>query len=340
MRRVVVLGGLGLFGRTAAEELRRHGIVVKIASRSAAADLRVDANNIESIRAAINPGDVVIDTAGPFHTRSTALIEAAIDIGFDVIDINDNLGYAESVVALEPRIAAAGIRILSSASTVSAVAAAVVRDSKVAEPRELAAFLAPATRHTANVGTALSLIHTVGQPVRVFRNGRLQTRTGWSERMRFIFPEPVGKICGWLYESADCVYLPRIWPTLRNVVMYVDTNTFGMNSVLRLASRSNLTRNVLQRGARFGTAIARWIGASAGGIGYGIEDATGIVACYAITAKANSYVTAVAPAVLAVKSVMEDRFRGRGLVMPDRHVEPTELFDYLKAVGIAVQKVE
>jgi hypothetical protein len=153
-------------------------------------------------------------------------------------------------------------------------------------------------------------------------------------------PEPVGSICGQLYESADSVYLPKIWPTLQNVIMYVDTNTFGMNTILRLASRSSVARGILRRGVRLGTALARWIGASAGGVGYGIEDATGIVACYAITATENSFLTAVAPAVLAAKSMVEDTFRERGLIMPDRYVEPTELFAYLKAAGIAVQKMD
>jgi hypothetical protein len=336
VRRVVVLGGLGLFGRTAAEELRGHGIAVKTASRSAAADIRVDANNIESIRATIRSDDVVLDAAGPFHLRSTALIRAAIEIGFDVIDINDNLGYAESVVAMEPRIAAAGIRVLSSASTVSAVAAAVLRHSQVAEPRYLAAYLAPASRHTANVGTALSLINSVGQPVRVFRDGRLQTRIGWSERSLFLMPKPVGWICGRLYESADSLYLPRIWPTLGYVDMYVDTNTRGMNSLLRLAAHSNLVRNLMQRGVRLGTALAKLFGARAGGVAYAIGDAAANVECYAVIAKENSFLTAVAPAVLAARAIAEERFFERGLVAPDRQVEPAELIAYLKRAGITL----
>ena len=79
MRRVIVLGGLGLFGRTAAEELRQLGVPVKTASRRAGADLQVDANDATSIRQSIQAGDVIVDAAGPFRDRSTALIEAAIE---------------------------------------------------------------------------------------------------------------------------------------------------------------------------------------------------------------------------------------------------------------------
>ena len=236
VRRVIVLGGLGLFGRTAAAQLRQLGVAVQTASRSAAADLQVDANDPASIRASLRAGDVVVDAAGPFYSRSTALINAAIEIGFDVIDLNDDLRYAESVLALEPQIAAAGIRVLSSASSVSAVAATIVRHSGLAAPRRVTAFLVPASRHTANAGAALSLIRSVGRPIRVFRDGRLQTCVGWSESRSFPMPRPLGTICGRLFESADAIYLPRIWPTLRDVAMYVDANTPGVNTLLRLAT--------------------------------------------------------------------------------------------------------
>jgi Saccharopine dehydrogenase NADP binding domain len=339
VNRVIVLGGLGLFGRTIVDQLRQFNIAAHPASRGAAAEIRIDANDQRSIRSVLRAGDVVIDAAGPFHDRSTALVELAIDIGFDVVDINDNLRYAESVVALKSRIDAAGIRVLSSASSVSAVAAAIVRHSGIARPTRVTAFLAPASRHTANAGTALSLIQSVGQPVRILRDGELQSNIGWSEPRNFPMPSPIGPICGRLFESADSLYLPRIWPTLRDVAMYVDTNIPGMNSLLRKAANSRAVRSVLHRGVRIGTALARRLGASAGGIGYEIEDDTGRAVRYAISATRNSYLTAVAPAVLATRAIAEDHFREGGLVMPDRHVDAAELFAFLQAAGIEGREV-
>jgi short subunit dehydrogenase-like uncharacterized protein len=170
---------------------------------------------------------LVTDTAGPFQHHSLTLVQTAIDVGFDVIDINDNLHYAEHILALEKQIAAAGIRVLSSASSVSAFSAAAVEQSGISEPVRITAFLAPASRHTANRGTALSLIESVGQPVRAFRDGRLQTLIGWSEQRRFAMPNLIGPIRGRLFESADAIDLPRIWHTLKTVEMFVDTNTLG-----------------------------------------------------------------------------------------------------------------
>ncbi len=340
MKRIIVLGGLGLFGRTLVEQLKGLGISTMIAARRAAADIQVDANDPVSIRTGFSAGDLVIDAAGPFQKRSTALLEAAIEIGFDLVDMNDDLRYAEQVLALEGSIARAGIRVLSSASSVSAVAAAFVRQSKLKKPVRVTGFLAPASRHTANRGSALSLIQSVGCPVRALRDGRLQTLRGWGETRRFAMPGPVGLICGRLFESADAVYLPRIWPSLLEVDMYVDPKTPGVNALLWLGARFPRFRRLLARQVSLGTWISRTIGSTAGGVGYEIEDASGDVARFAILSGKNGFITAVAPAVIAAQAIVDGRFQSAGLVLPDRHVDPSELVAYLRSSSVEVTEMQ
>jgi hypothetical protein len=334
--RVIVLGGRGQFGRSALEQLRILGISPLVAARAGMADIEVDADEPASIRAAFSTGDLVIDAAGPFHTRSMALLEAAIEIGFDVIDINDNLGYAERVLTLERRIDGAGIRVLSSASSVSAVAAAMARRSALSAPTRVTGFLAPASRHTANRGSALSLIRSAGCPVRAWRGGRLQTLRGWGERRSFPMPDPIGPICGRLFESADAVWLPRVWPSLVDVEMYVDANTPGVNALVQLGARFPAFRRLLERHVDLGAWIARAIGSKAGGVGYEIEDAHGKVARFAVLSAKTGHMTAVAPAVLAARAIVTGRLTATGLVLPDRHVESSELVEYLGSSGIDV----
>jgi hypothetical protein len=340
MRRVIILGGLGQFGRTAAEELPRLGVRVTTASRRSRADLQIDANDPDSIRKSIRNDDVVLDAAGPFHERSMALIEAAVEIGFDVIDLNDDLDYAERIIALEPQIDSAGIRVLSSASSVSAVAAAVIEQSGIDLPTRVTAFLAPASRYTANVGSAQSLWRSVGRPVRVLADGVLATRVGWTETRPFKMPRPVGRITGHLFESADAVNLPRVWPSLRDVAMYVDSNTLGVNSLLTMAAHSEPLRELMQQKVEWGTWLAKKLGSSAGGIGYEIETADGRIARYAIVAVENSFFAAVAPAVLAANVITREEFSGRGLLLQNRHVEPEMLFAYLAQNRIQLTSIQ
>src|SRR6185295_9533189 len=143
MRRIVVLGGTGFFGAAAVERLRADGLQPLIATMHGQADLRLDVNSRASIKSALRPFDVVVDAVGPFQTRSTALIEAAIETGIDVVDLSDSLEYAEKIEGLRLRIEAAGIRVLTSCSSVSAISAAAVHLSGFEKPVRLSVCLSP-----------------------------------------------------------------------------------------------------------------------------------------------------------------------------------------------------
>ena len=335
MRRVVVLGGQGLFGGTILDRLRVLGVPAIVAGRRGA-EIIADADDPDSLHRAFRSGDVVVDAAGPFQRRTLALVEAAIRTGFDVVDINDNLSYAEQLLAQSSRIQNAGIRVLSSASSVSAVSALAVKQSGIRAPVSVQTVLAPASRHTANRGSALSLIQSIGQPVRTLRDGKLESLRGGSESRRMALPEPLGTIRGWLFESADAVYLPLIWPTLRDVNMYVDTNTPGVNGLLRCGARSPALRRMLESQVSLGTRISRIFGATRGGLGYEIRSADGPLARVVVFSDEASYVTAVAPAVLAAHSLAHDEFELEGLIRPDQHVSGNELLRYLDKCGIRV----
>ena len=297
LNRLIVLGGAGMFGRTAVDALQAIGLRPLVASRRTGMDITVDAENSNEVRAFFEPGDLVIDTAGAFQDRTTTLVEAAIDIGFDVIDINDDLGYAQKLLALAAPIADAGIRVLSSCSSVSAISAAMITLSGCDEPVRVSGFMLPATRDTGNPGSALSFFRSVGQPVRTLRDGALVTRTGWSEPRRLALKERT--IHGRLFENVDAVYLPLAWPTLREVAMYVDTNTIGANSLLRVAARVPALRRLIERNIQFGTRVSRMLGSTSSALAYEIESSGGQTTTLALTSQTNGAIVPIAPAVSA-----------------------------------------
>src|SRR5262249_48298731 len=84
------------------------------------------------------------------------------------------------------------------------------------------------------------------------------------------------------------------------------------------------------------TFMARTLGSGAGGMLVEIEDATGHVIQARVFARRRSYLSAVAPAVLAARAIATDRFDARGLVPHDLHVDPVELFAYIRSLGIEI----
>jgi hypothetical protein len=284
-------------------------------------DLRLDANDPASIRSALRQGDVVLDAAGPFQTRSTALVEAATDVGFDVVDLSDSFDYAARVVALRDRINRSSVRVLTACSAVSAVSAALIHASGIAEPVRASVFLAPAARQTANPGTTQSLLASLGKPVRVRREGQLRTLVGWRSSRSLAWP---GRrpLRGFLTESADALLLPEIWPSLREVDFWVDTQMPVMNILLRISAQVPVKTAVARRLAPLGSAAARMLGSRVGAFGVEVENREGAVVQRLVSGAAE---IAVVPAVLAVEAVAAGRFPQTGLIRADRYVEPAEL---------------
>ncbi len=340
IRRIVVIGGTGFFGRAAVELLRAEGMALLLAARGSGRDggtppdLRVDAEDPVALRRALLEGDIVLDAAGPFQERSAALIETALDVGCDVIDLSDSLGHFLKVETLRTRIEVKGIRVLTSCSSVTTLLAALVRASGVRDPARVSVYLSPASRVTATAGTGGALRNSLVRPIQILRGGSLVPARGWRESRVFLMPPPIGRGRGYLMESIHAATLPRIFPTLRDADFWVDSRVPGLNRVFCLLARVPAVAARLARAGRRSMSLARAFGSTAGGMLAEIEDGSGAVTQARVFAPRRSYLAAVAPAVLAIRAIASGRFTERGLVSHDRHVDPDELIAYLGRLGI------
>jgi len=294
----------------------------------------------DSLRSALRPGDLVLDAVGPFQGRSIALVEAAMEIGVDLIDLSDSLDYCERLVGLEPQIAQSGIRVLTACSSISVGSAALIRLSTIDSPVTASGFLVPAARHVAWPGTGNSLLNSVGRTIRVWQDGGLIAKRGWGEARQFEFPPPLGPTTGYLFESADGLMLPRIWPGLRAVEFFVSSNVPGFDVVFRAAARSQWFRALVVRMTPLGLAVARRIGGRIGCLAYRIEDGSGRRVRLGLIGPDRSYLTPVAPMVLAARQIAAGRFRPRGLVAADQQVAAAELIEYLATLGVRLVRLE
>ncbi|MGH2620415.1 MAG: saccharopine dehydrogenase NADP-binding domain-containing protein [Anaerolineales bacterium] len=340
MNRMIVAGGTGFFGAALVGLLKSEGIQPVLAARHGPVDLRLDVEDPDSLRSVLRPGDLVLDAVGPFQGRSTALVEAAIEIGADLIDLSDSLDYSEMLIGLETRIAQSGIRVLTACSSISVGSAALIRLSHIESPVAASGFLVPAARHVAWPGTGGSLLNSVGRSIRIWQSGALVSKRGWGSARQFEFPRPLGVKTGYLFESADALMLPRIWPGLRAVDFFVSSNVPGFNAVFRAAARWKLIRALVVRMAPLGLSIARRIGGRIGCLAYQIQAEDGRRARLGLIGPDRSYLTPVAPMVLAARRIAAGRFEPRGLVPADQQVGDTELIEYLATLGVQLVRLE
>ena len=334
MTRIVVLGGRGFFGRAAVDLLRKEGLAPLVASRRAGGDLLADAEHSGSLRVALRSGDLIIDAAGPFQRRSTALVEACLAIGCDLIDIADSLDYVRGIQQLASRADASGVRVLTACSSVSAVSAALIRLTGCRSPVRVSAVLAPATGNTSTAATAATLVAGLEHPVRSLHGGRLVERRAFSEARPFEFPPPVGRVRARLAESPDAITLPLVWPTLRTVDFWMDTRRGVLNALFGLAARSRVVRTLVFAGQPLGRRLTKTFGARSGGFGIEVEDAGGERIAAGFVHATHSYLVAVAPVVLAAKAIARGSLGGRGLIAANRFVDPRELVEYLGRIGV------
>ena len=303
--------GAGFFGGVIARRLADVGIAPVVASRTQG-DVRLDVQDSGSITAALLPGDVIVDTAGPFQQRSTALVEAALELGCDVVDLSDSLAYARAVLALDRDAVAKGVRIFTSCSAIATVAASAIRLGGRAAPQTCDLFLAPASADTGNPATVRAFLSSVD----------------WSRSREF----PADRRRGYRVESAAAVLLPRSWPSLRWVDFWVDPNAPFAARSIRLASRLGLTGAL----SAVAPVSARVLGRREGSFSIATSEA-GQYSLTRLAAPRGSYLIAAEPAVLAAETLARGSDSPAGVVPADKQVDPEALFGRLRGLGVDVR---
>lgn len=237
--RVLVLGGYGTFGARISRELAKDwNLCVVIGGRSMARgealarELRaaVPETEVEALACDIDDADfarrlhalgiaAVVNTCGPFQRRDYRIAEVCIRAGAHYIDLADARDYVVGFTALDALAKWHGVTAVTGASTVPALAAAVID--------ELAAGLAlqsidcginPGNRTPRGRATVRAILSYCGKPFRQWRGGRWMDVYGWQGLTRRGYPPPMGT--RWLSycNVPDLALFPRRYPGVRDVV--------------------------------------------------------------------------------------------------------------------------
>lgn len=230
MYRVLVIGGYGFFGRRLVERLsRRPGLHVIIAGRSASqgralaeallpvalagvssVTLDVSAPDFASRLAALEP-HVVVHTSGPFQGQQYHVAQACLLAGAHYIDLADGREFVGGISTLNSEAAAAGLAVISGASSVPALSSAVTDHlvQGMSQVHSVDIGISPGNRTERGLSTVQSILSYCGKPL---PESEGTPTFGWAGSRRHQYPAPVGSRLLSPCDVPDLVLLPGRYP--------------------------------------------------------------------------------------------------------------------------------
>jgi len=238
MHRVLLLGGYGVFGGRIAERLARErdielilagrsgerasALAAAIAqnSRAKVTPARLDAMQLATEALAALGAQVVINASGPYQWQDYRLPRASIAAGAHYIDLADARAHVTGIGVLDAEARAAGVLVVSGASTLPALSAAVIDAyaPRFAALEAASIVIAPGNSFDPGLATTQSILATLGRPF-ARSQGRLEPAIyGWQNLRRQSLP---GLGTRWLgaCETPDLDLLPRRYAGLSAVAV-------------------------------------------------------------------------------------------------------------------------
>ncbi len=254
MSRILVIGGYGGFGARLCRRLSAAGHHLLVAGRSGykaaafcaglenARPLAMDREGDVGAVLAAQRLDLVIDAAGPFQASHYRVPRACIDLGIPYLDLADARDFVTGISALDGRARAAGVAIISGASSLPALSGAVARRlaSGLAHVHSIDIALSASNRGSGGASVVKAALSYAGQPIRLWRGRRWIHAYGWQEMRRepFLFSDGSGlrgRLVG-IAEVPDLERLPELLPGRPSITFRAGTELAFQMRGLWLAS--------------------------------------------------------------------------------------------------------
>lgn len=251
MHRVLVLGGYGFFGsRICAALAKNPRIQLYLTGRdatkatAAAYQIGLNANHARALDAT-SPDlalqlrklgvNTVIHTAGPFQKQGYEVARAAIKAGCNYIDLADGRAFVCGITRLDAEARAAGVSVISGASSLPALTSAVV-DKYRGEFKRLDAIHIGITSGAVIPGlaTVRAIMGYCGKPFRTLENGAWIDVYGWLDTKEHDFMKTVGMRRISRCDVPDLDLLPQRYPGVKTVSFRAG---FASNTAHQLVER-------------------------------------------------------------------------------------------------------
>lgn len=232
--RVLIIGGYGNFGSYIARSLaddesirlliggrsveKARGFAATLGGPHPAEGHAIDINgDLKEALARIAP-DVVIHTTGPFQTQDHRVAQACIAQGCHYIDLADARDFVATIDRLDAEAMAKDVLVVSGASSVPCLTAAVIDAYLPAFTRlEAVDYGISAAQHTnRGLATTSAVLSYVGKPMTMLRDGHMKTVFGWEDTHAVKYPGLGNRLFG-NCDIPDLTLFPQRYPTLRSM---------------------------------------------------------------------------------------------------------------------------
>ncbi len=236
--KTLVLGGYGNFGTRICRALANEpGLALWVAGRngqraeSLARELSAGGMVIDAVAMDLDAADfgaslralgieLLIHTAGPFQQQAYGVATAAAAAGAHYIDLSDGRRFVcEFPAAMDAAFRAARRTGVCGASTVPALSSAVVDDLCAGWQRidTIDTCIAPAQTAPRGRATLAAVLGYCGEPLRIWAEGRWQSRIGWARPTRVAFERMAPRL-GALCDIPDLELFPARYQVAQRVM--------------------------------------------------------------------------------------------------------------------------
>ena len=264
--RVLIIGGYGTFGSCIARRLAQDAdVTVIVAGRTAgkakalADDLKAEWAELD-IHRGLDAGlerlrpDVVVHTSGPFQAQGYDVAEACIRHRCHYIDLADGRDFVAGISGLDAAARAAGVLVVSGASSVPALTSAVIDKYRDAfAPLESVDYaIATAQRTSLGLATTRGALSYAGKPFTTLIDGTPQDVYGWQGLHWRKFPGLGWRALG-NSDVPDLALFPERYPGLKTIRFYaglelpvVHLSLWGLSWLVRARLLPGLERAASQ----------------------------------------------------------------------------------------------
>lgn len=214
MKKVVVLGGYGNFGKRIVESLVGiDELTIYVAGRSQDKALKcieylpvnskarlkplvidIFAADFEEQIKSLSPY-LVIHTSGPFQGQDYRVPKACIASGAHYIDLADDRRFVCDITELDQYAKDNGVVVVSGASSVPGLSSTVIQHyrDQFDTLTSIDLSIAPGNKAERGLATVEAILSYTGHPISVFKNGDWQNIYGWMDSKTNNFGGFVGK---------------------------------------------------------------------------------------------------------------------------------------------------